>query len=384
MVNSESRFSPDPEPSPLPSLSIPNPFDDAALFVSHELRTPLTSIQGALRLLHTGQLGSLSEEGQRLLTIAINNTNRLTRLACAIEHQSSHSTTYLTSSELKQIQLENELTQALDRQEFYLMYQPIIAVESHRIVGFEALVRWQHPTQVSLSPDLFIPIAEKTGAIHALGTWVLEEACQQLRHWQQQFPQLHPLTISVNLSSVQLDRNLPQKVAHILQTTGIAPECLKLEITETAAIENQEVAFQVLSALRQMGMQLYVDDFGVGYSSLARLPDLPVDTLKIDRSFVQNRQWDICAMIIQLASRLKLGVIAEGIEHMEALIVLKGLGCRYVQGYFFSKPLTSQAAGLFLEVQANSLASLEMLQFLSPNASPSPTPVLRQHPYEPS
>ena len=315
--------------------------EDATLLLSHELRTPLTSIQGVLGLLATGQLGELSEEGKRLVAIALSNTHRLTRLATTLECEVVAPITFLSTAKIHQFQLENDLHQALAQQQFQLVYQPIIEVSHQRPVSLEALLRWHHPTRGNISPAEFIPMAERIGIIPQLGLWVLEQACLQLATWQQQFPHLQEsLSISVNLSGLQLQQpDLLQQVQQVLQKTAISPHCLKLEITETTLIENQEFATQVLSQLRQMGIQIYIDDFGTGYSSLARLQDLPIDALKIDRSFACSKHWDISETIILLASKLGLDVIAEGVETLEGVLALQSLGCRLMQGYFFSKPV---------------------------------------------
>jgi c-di-GMP phosphodiesterase len=327
------------------SIDSTNLPEGTALFICHELRTPLTSIQGALGLLCTGQLGCLSDEGARVLAIAINNANRLTRLANAIENKPSTPMTVLSKTTIEELQLENALHGAVDRQEFQLVYQAIVSLEKNRIIGFEALARWQHPSKGAIPPTVFIPIAEKAGCIHALGLWVLEQACQQLYTWQQQFTAAPPLTMSVNLSVLQLlEPNLVQEIQQILERTGVTANNLKLEITESMLIENQSDAILVLSKLRAMGIQLYVDDFGTGYSSLGRLQELPIDVLKIDRSFVKSQQWDISETIVLLAAKLGLDVIAEGVETAADLAALLAVGCTKMQGYHFSKPLNSQAA----------------------------------------
>jgi EAL domain-containing protein (putative c-di-GMP-specific phosphodiesterase class I) len=216
-------------------------------------------------------------------------------------------------------------------------------LETHEITGFEALVRWQHPRQGVISPTEFIPLAEETGLIKRLGTWVLREACRQLHSWQQQSRPF--LTMSVNLSSIQLSQpDLVEQVQEILQESGVAYGSLRLEITESAIIENQATAIATLRQLKALGIQLYMDDFGTGYSSLSRLHDLPIDVLKIDRSFVCQQKWDIIQAIMILSGSLKLKVIAEGVETPEELENLNRLGCTQAQGYLFSKPLDCQAA----------------------------------------
>lgn len=335
-----------------PTLDIQS---NTSLFISHELRTPLTSIQGILGLLHSGQLGELSAEGQRLLTIALNNTQRLTRLACAIERENTAALTLLSPIEIEQLQLENELCQAFIRNQLRLVYQPIVQINPRRITSFEVLTRWHHPVKGEIPPSHFIPMAERSGIIHEIGLWVLEQACHQLARWQQQVHPRSPLCISVNLSAVQLlQPDLPQQVQQVLQASAISPRSLRLEVTETALIQNQPLAMTLLNDLRQMGVQIYIDDFGTGYSSLARLQELPIDALKIDRSFIQAKRWDISEAIIHLAAKLGLEVIAEGIETAEHLFALQTLGCQHMQGYFFSKPVAAETATALLESPLNS------------------------------
>ncbi|MBW4520800.1 MAG: EAL domain-containing protein [Scytolyngbya sp. HA4215-MV1] len=334
----------------LPDLKDGVLLEDIASLISHELRTPLTSIRGVLGLLHMGQLGSLSDEGKRLLGIAISNANRLTRLADVIDQEATLPITILSQEEIEQLQLENDLHRAIEQQQFQLYYQPIVSIETNTIVGFEALSRWPHPHRGFIPPSIFIPLLEKIGLIHQLGLWSIEQACQQLHQWQQQFPTTPLLTMSVNLSTLQfLQPDLVQKIQQILQDSQIEPSCLKLEITESALIENYEVATSILSELRGLGVQLYIDDFGTGYSSLGRLQDLPVNALKIDRSFVHGKKWDISETIIILAAKLGLDVIAEGVETSEELDSLQSLGCKQMQGYWFSRPIDGKAASALIE-----------------------------------
>lgn len=248
--------------------------------------------------------------------------------------------------------------------ELQLHYQPIVSLESDKIVGFEALVRWQHPTRGLISPAEFIPLAEDTGLIIALGRWVLEEACRQLRVWQVQFPAQPPLTISVNLSVKQFAQvNLVEQISQILQQTNLPPCSLKLEITESLLMENQESVTVVIQQLKALGVSLSLDDFGTGYSSLNYLHRFPIDTLKIDRSFVSrmefgNESWEIVRAIAMLTNALDIDVIAEGIETKEQLAQLSTLDCKYGQGYFFSKPLDSATATALI---------LQKIQFMNNN-----------------
>jgi diguanylate cyclase (GGDEF)-like protein/PAS domain S-box-containing protein len=252
------------------------------------------------------------------------------------------------------MQLETDLRWAIERQELRVYYQPIIALSTGKITGFEALVRWLHPERGLISPAEFIPIAEETGLIVPIGEWILHESCQQLKQWQTQFPNYASLTISVNLSSKQLpQRNFVAQVEQILKQTNLQPQSLKLEITESAIMERPEAAADVLKQLRQRGIQLCVDDFGTGYSSLAYLHQFPIDVLKIDRSFIhqideQSEGLAIARAITTLAESLGLSVVAEGIETAKQVQQLQELRCDYGQGYFFSKPLNQQAVEMLL------------------------------------
>lgn len=255
------------------------------------------------------------------------------------------------------LHLENDLRRAIERQEFQIHYQPIISLLSDRINGFEALVRWQHPERGLLSPADFIPMTEETGLVIPIGSWVLREACRQMKVWQEQFPANPPLTISVNLSGKQFSQpGLSEQIKQILQDTRLDPYSLKLEITESVIVENAESATIMLSQLRTMGIQLYMDDFGTGYSSLSYLHRFPMDTLKIDRSFtsrigVDNENWEIVQTIITLAHNLGMNVIAEGVETAAQVALLRELKCEYGQGYFFSKPVDGAQAGALIAAQ---------------------------------
>lgn len=246
---------------------------------------------------------------------------------------------------LKLLQIQSDLRQALEREEFVLHYQPIVSLGTGKLIGFEALVRWQHPQQGFISPAEFIPTAEETGFIIFLGEWVLREACRQMRQWQQQFPLHSPLTISVNISSKQFSQvNFVQQIEQILLETGFDAHLLKLEITESVLMENAKSSTTMLAQLQALGIRLSIDDFGTGYSSLSYLHRLRLDTLKIDRSFVRDvdlnvEKIEIIRTIIALAWNLGMDVVAEGIETKKQLFQLRSLKCEYGQGYLFSKPL---------------------------------------------
>lgn len=243
------------------------------------------------------------------------------------------------------LQLETDLRHAIERQEFELHYQPIVSLKTNRLSGFEALVRWRHPQRGIVSPAEFIPVAEETGLVSPIGWWVLQEACRQMHCWQQRFSLNPPLTISVNLSGKQLTQpDVVERVEQILQATGLNPTTLKLEITESSIMENAESTIAMLQQFKALGIQFSIDDFGTGYSSLSYLYRFPVDTLKIDRSFVNKmdvelEKLELVRTIATLAWNLGMDVVAEGVENQNQLSHLKALGCEYAQGYFFSKPV---------------------------------------------
>ena len=247
------------------------------------------------------------------------------------------------------LQLENDLRRAVERGEFEVYYQPIVSLEGERkITGLEALVRWHHPERGLVSPQDFISVAEDTGQIIYLGNWVLEQACRQMKSWQEQYPLYRDLNLSVNLSGKQfLQSNLVEQINGVLQRTGFNPRKLQLEITESVVIENTEIVTDTLMRLHNLGIQLSMDDFGTGYSSLSYLHNFPIDVLKIDRSFISkqggNSQSQIVSTIITLARNMGLKVVAEGVETEEQLAHLRDLQCAYGQGFLFSCPITAEA-----------------------------------------
>ena len=258
--------------------------------------------------------------------------------------------TDMQSRALEQLQLENDLQNAINLQQFYLNYQPIVSLITGQIVGFEALVRWRHPSRGLVPPSEFIPTAEKTGLIVPLGEWVLSEAVACLSKWQLQFPDYLPLNMSVNLSGIQLFApNLLPLLDSLLRLHNLKGEFLKLEITESVLMENAEEAAEVLELLKARQIKVCLDDFGTGYSNLSYLQLLPIDTLKIDRSFVcgleeGGKNVALLQAILNLASSLELEAIVEGVETQDQLIILRSLGCNSYQGYFFSEPLEEEDA----------------------------------------
>jgi len=248
------------------------------------------------------------------------------------------------------LRIENELRRAVEQQEFRLHYQPIINLQTNKIVGFESLVRWQHPERGIVPPTEFIPIAEETGLILPLGEWVLRESCRQLREWQEENPSNSNLTMSVNLSCKQfIQADLAEQIGDILRETKVKAENLRLEVTESYLIEDNETAITIMNRLHALGVKLSIDDFGTGYSSLSYLHRLPVHYLKIDRSFVSRMQTnpenaEIVRTIIMLAKNLNIEVIAEGIETIEQSQHLKNLDCNFGQGFLFSHPVIAEIA----------------------------------------
>lgn len=264
---------------------------------------------------------------------------------------------------MERVDLENDLRGALERGELRVHYQPIVNLGSARIVGFEALVRWQHPERGLVPPLAFIGLAEETGLIVPLGRWVLETACRQARRWALDDPAADALFVSVNLSARQfMQADLAADVASILVETGLPPTALELEITESVVMDQSEAGIRALGRLRDLGVRLVLDDFGTGYSSLAYLKHLPLDTIKIDRSFVtgidQPADRSIVMAVIAMAHGLGIGVVAEGIETERQAEVLLELGCDLGQGYLFSRPIPAEATVALLAGDASSLVPL--------------------------
>lgn len=251
---------------------------------------------------------------------------------------------------MSRLELENELRQAIANQELVLYYQPIFSINNLELTGFEALVRWEHPTRGMVSPDKFIPLAEEMGLIIPLGKWVMYEACRQLKSWQDKLSQAKSLIMSINVAGEQLnDINFLTIIDRIISETQVDSRHLKLEITESMLIEDTEQVITVLQQIKNRQIQLSIDDFGTGFSSLSYLPQFPVDILKIDRSFVnamnlERQNLEIIKTIITLAKVLNMKIIAEGIETEAQLNTLKSLGVEFGQGFLFSQALTAELA----------------------------------------
>ena len=277
---------------------------------------------------------------------------------------------------VERMQLESALRFALERNEFVVHYQPLVDLETGYLAGAEALVRWKHPQLGLLQPGKFLPIAEDTSLIVPIGYWVLEEACRQSKLWLDTYPSAPPFTINVNLSGRQLQReDVVPRVQEALEKTGLPPYLLKLEITESVMMVDVENTVSRLHALKALGIKLAMDDFGTGYSSMASLNLFPLDTVKIDRSFIQRlggheQSASIVASIISLARALNMDVTGEGVETEEHISYLQSMGCQIGQGYYFAKPMDSTAmtkrivAGEATPLQSIDQSSLELIERL--------------------
>lgn len=252
-----------------------------------------------------------------------------------------------------QVALENRLHKAANQNEFVLMYQPKISLKTGKIVGAEALIRWQHPENGMIAPNVFIPTAEDTGLIKVIGQWVLSEACRQNKAWQNMG--LRPIPVAINVSAVELRHTgFLNEVSKVLLQSGLNPQYLELEVTETVAIHGDSEGIRDLISLKDMGVRLSIDDFGTGFSSLSYLKRLPIDTIKIDKSFIRDIKTDandaaIITAIIKMSHSLNFKVIAEGVETAEQLAYLKQYECDEMQGFYFSKPLTAEEFSILLK-----------------------------------
>jgi EAL domain-containing protein (putative c-di-GMP-specific phosphodiesterase class I) len=261
----------------------------------------------------------------------------------------------MEESALERLRLEGEPRRAIERDELRVYYQPQVSLQTGRVVGMEALARWEHPERGMIPPTRFIPLAEEIGLIVPIGRWVLREACRQAREWQERYSSFPPPVVSVNLSAAQLRHtDLVEEVLRITREAGLETEALALEITESVLLEDATYNTATLARLRESGVRLDIDDFGTGYSSLSYLKRLPADVLKLDKSLVQGLERDrgnyaIVLSVITLAHALGLKVVAEGVETAEEYDELRRLKCDVGQGYYFARPVASAEATLLLD-----------------------------------
>jgi diguanylate cyclase (GGDEF)-like protein/PAS domain S-box-containing protein len=314
-----------------------------------EMRAPIRA--GAHELFATVSVGialggeayERAEDLLRDAAIALHRGKRRGRGRSEMFDDSMHSVA------TARLQLETDLWRALQRQELFLVYQPVIALDTERVTGFEALVRWRHPRRGLLLPEEFIHVAEDMGVITPLGAWVMKEACRMAGQWQREFPAAAPLTMSVNLSARQFSHSdVLALTAEALAEAGLPAPSLRLELTESMVMEEPEAAAAKLAGLKELGVGLDIDDFGTGYSSLGHLRRFPIDALKIDRSFVSRMDHDpedreIVRTIVTLAANLGVAAVAEGVETAAQRDQLKGFHCAYAQGYLFARPLEEAA-----------------------------------------
>ncbi len=316
--------------------------------VQEELATPF--LVNDQKIVISASIGITSSAGPHLnaedlvrdADIAMYRAKKAGKARCEVFDTAMH------ASAVKRLRLETDLRKALDQNEFRVFYQPIVSLQTGKITGFEALTRWQHPEGI-LSPIEFIPVAEETGLIIPMNRLLLREACQDLQAWQAEFPANPPLTMSVNITPREFSQpDLADEIGKTLEQLNFDPSWLRLEIVETIAMGDEDKSGEALAQLKAIGVHLSIDDFGTGYSSLSRLRRIPVDTLKIDRSFIMNMDTDaenreIVKTIIMLAHNLRLKVVAEGAEIEKHINQLSDLHCEMAQGYFYSRPADNLA-----------------------------------------
>ncbi len=268
-------------------------------------------------------------------------------------HEVFHQEMYAETKEL--LETENDLRKAILQNQFFLQYQPVITLKSESLYGFEALLRWNHPTKGIVYPERFLSVAQETGLIVVIGELVLQQVCRQMSYWQDKYPAAANLKISVNLASQQLkEPNFLATLDRAISEANLSASCLHLEINETMLMNYQPETSDLFKKIESRGIKLNIDDFGTGYLSLQYLKRFPINLLKIDRSFIQGmldkrENFEIIKMIIALARTLKIRIIAEGIENLKQLKVLKTLNCELGQGYLFSQPLDPESAEIFID-----------------------------------
>ncbi|MGH8353606.1 MAG: putative bifunctional diguanylate cyclase/phosphodiesterase [Pseudomonas sp.] len=339
----------------LVQADIEQPYEAAELAQSvlDDLEAPFALEQQEVRLRATIGITLFPEDGDSTEKLLQKAEQTMTLAKSRSRNRYQFYIASVDSEMRRRRELEKDLREALSRGEMHLVYQPQVDYHDHRVVGVEALLRWQHPQHGFVPPDLFIPLAEQNGSIIALGEWVLDQACRQLREWHDQG--FLELRMAINLSTVQLHHaELPRVVNNLLQVYRLPPRSLELEVTETGLMEDITTAAQHLLSLRRSGALIAIDDFGTGYSSLSYLKSLPLDKIKIDKSFVQDLLEDeddatIVRAIIQLGKSLGMQVIAEGVETAEQEAYIIAQGCNEGQGYLYSKPLPARELTLYLK-----------------------------------
>lgn len=349
----------------LVQANIEQPYEAAELAQSilDDLEAPFDLDQQQIRLRATIGITLFPEDGDSTEKLLQKAEQTMTLAKARSRNRYQFYIASVDSEMRRRRELEKDLREALSRNQLYLVYQPQISYRDHRVVGVEALLRWQHPELGMVPPDQFIPLAEQNGSIIGIGEWVLDQACRQLREWHDQG--FSELRMAVNLSTVQLHHNeLPRVVNNLLQAYRLPPRSLELEVTETGLMEDISTAAQHLLSLRRSGALIAIDDFGTGYSSLSYLKSLPLDKIKIDKSFVQDLLDDdddatIVRAIIQLGKSLGMQVIAEGVETVEQESYIIAQGCHEGQGYHYSKPLSARELTSFLkQAQRNQVSAL--------------------------
>jgi diguanylate cyclase (GGDEF)-like protein len=348
----------------LVQADIEQPYEAAELAQSilDDLEAPFALDQQEIRLRATIGITLFPEDGDSTEKLLQKAEQTMTLAKSRSRNRYQFYIASVDSEMRRRRELEKDLREALPRNQLYLVYQPQISYRDHRVVGVEALIRWQHPEHGLVPPDLFIPLAEQNGTIITIGEWVLDQACRQLREWHDQG--FSDLRMAVNLSTVQLHHaELPRVVNNLLQIYRLPPRSLELEVTETGLMEDISTAAQHLLSLRRSGALIAIDDFGTGYSSLSYLKSLPLDKIKIDKSFVQDLIDDdddatIVRAIIQLGKSLGMQVIAEGVETAEQEAYIISEGCHEGQGYLYSKPLPARELLAYLKHAQRSNAEI--------------------------
>jgi len=336
-----------------PNIEQPYEAAELAQNILDELEAPFSVEEQSIRLRATIGITLFPEDGDSTEKLLQKAEQTMTLAKARSRNRYQFYIASVDSEMRRRRELEKDLREALPRNQLYLVYQPQISYRNQNVVGVEALIRWQHPEHGLVPPDVFIPLAEQNGTIIAIGEWVLDQACRQLREWHDQG--FVDLRMAVNLSTVQLHHTeLPRVVNNLMQIYRLPPRSLELEVTETGLMEDITTAAQHLLSLRRSGALIAIDDFGTGYSSLSYLKSLPLDKIKIDKSFVQDLLDDdddatIVRAIIQLGKSLGMQVIAEGVETVEQEAYVVSEGCHEGQGYLYSKPLPSRELLTYLK-----------------------------------